>query len=437
MPQATSSSATTKGARAKNLTPDVGKIAEVSPADFLRVTRYLSTEVLVERDLELRILVLALLSNTNCHLGGPPGIAKSLGLRELAKCVTHEGAPLNECGLYFEKQLNANLPSDAVIGGYDMEAFSQGNGLHRNPEGFLPKAAFGFLDEWFRANGPMLDALLPIANTEERQYEENGVPGKASLRVLVSASNHLPDPDNEQAQALVDRITLMCFVDRVKQADSFKEILRRSQARRLGERTGAIKRETITLAQIDQAQAEVDAVRLTPEFEDAITKLRGEAATEGLGVSDRRWVELTRVCRAQAWMNERDHVIAEDLAVTEFGMARDTEQAKVAHGLVLPFHGRYEREATEKRQEAAKPLANVEEIRPIVDGTPPNEELDQQTMTKAINASRAIQRVKQRVEAVLKEAEAEKRDAANLRALDNELLAVLKWFESNALPSGL
>src|SRR4051794_17062984 len=90
---------------------------KVTPEDFLRVIGFLDTRVLVERSLELRIINLAALAGVNVHMQGPPGVAKSLGLREYAKSIA--GAR------YFEKPLNANLPADAVIGAYDMALFAR------------------------------------------------------------------------------------------------------------------------------------------------------------------------------------------------------------------------------------------------------------------------------------------------------------------------
>lgn len=401
----------------------------VAPQDFLRVTQFLDTQVLVERALELRVIILALLAGVNLHELGPPGTAKSLGLREFARCIT--GAR------YFEKPLNANLPADAVIGGYDMPRFASTGEFVRNVEHHAPNAHIVFLDEWFRANGPMLDALLPLANTEERQAEHNGGMMHCPTLVLVSASNHMPDPDNEQAQALVDRITLMLFVDRVKQADSFKEIIRRHHAKRQNEAAGTYTRETVTLEQVQHAQREVMAVVPMADFLDKAVELRRQAGDEGLSVSDRRWVELFRVCRAQAWMSGRDHLIPEDLAVVEHGLWRTRDEQPIAHKLVLPFHGRFEREATKHRQEAAQHIAAVEAIRPLVEGTPPGSELDGEVIQKAIAASRSIAAVKERVDKVLEEADREQRDAAGLHDLSNELLALQQWFKANGLPHHL
>jgi MoxR-like ATPase len=400
----------------------------VSPEDFERVIRWITTVVLVERDVEMRVLIRGALAGVNIHFIGEPGIAKSLSLREFAKCIVD--------AVYFEKQVHAQMPADALIGGYDPKTFVETGQLERNVTGKMPMAHIPFIDEIPRANGPTHDSILSLMNTQERQYESNGHLGKAECRFVVTASNTWFDADNQQAQALSHRITLMLKIEDIKSDDSFKELMRRDHMRRIGD-ASLPPRETITLAQLDAAQAQVQHVTLSPEYLDAQAKLRRDCKQEGLRIQPRAWIELGLVARANAWMAGRDHTIAEDLAIVEHGLWRDQDDIAIAHKLVLPFHGRFEREASAKRQEAAKPLAAVEKIRPKVEGTPPDQELEQPVLTEAIAASRQIDHVKSRVDQVLAEADKEKRDAAALRELSNELLATQMWFKANALPTGL
>jgi MoxR-like ATPase len=400
---------------------------KVEPADFERIERFITTEVLVERALEMRVLIRGSLAGVNIHEIGKPGVAKSLGLREYAKCVVD--------AIYFEKVVHGMMPADAIIGGYNMPLFAATGEFRRVDSGYAPHAHIIFIDEVPRANGPTLDSILPLMNTTERAAEANGGMVKTPCLFVVTASNTWFDAENEQHRALSDRVTLMLNVEDVKSEDSFKEILRRDHERRQHLVSGALKRETITLDQLVEAQRQVQEVRISPEFLDAAAKLRREAAQEGLAFGPRRWVELGYVARANAWMANRDHTIPEDLAIIEHGMWRDPDDRPLAHKLVLPFHGRFEREASAKRQEAAKGLQEVEAIRPQVEGTPPSEELDQDVLTKAISASRRIDDVKKRVDKVLAEADSEKRDASALRELSNELLAVQKWFKANSLPT--
>lgn len=399
----------------------------VAPQDFLDVEEWLIENVVLERKQEARVLRLTALAGTNFHLLAEPGTGKSLLVREFSRCIG---------GAYFEKALNAGMPADAIIGAYDMARFAKTGEFVRNVDGYLPTADVGFLDEWFRSNGPTQDALLPIANVGERQYEHNGGMERSGLLFLGSASNHMPDADNEQAQALVDRITVVMHVERLKSKDSFKELMRRDQARTRALLAGTWERDrvTITTDQVREAQRQVKLVDQTrDDFLEALANLRDETFRAGLRVSDRRWVEITRLMRACAWMAGRDHCIAEDCAIAEFGIATDPDHVGVAHGLVLPFLGRFEKEATEKANEAAGPLAEWAELRPLVDEA--GVDLPDALLNRALKCTRKIDDVKKRVDKVIDEADREQREAATLRDLGGELLAAQKWFHANHLPT--
>jgi len=407
----------------------------VVPADIERVADDVSTNVLIERRAEMRTIVLGSLAGANIHQLGPPGTGKSLGLRQFCSRITgglFVDGEVRE-GRYFEKTVHAQMPADALIGGYDMPRFAQTGEFARNVEHYLPNANFAFIDEITRANGPTLDALLPTLNTEERLAEANGGMFVTPLMFVVTASNYMPDPDDPHLGALVDRFTLMQFVDYVRADDSFKDMLERHHARRIGEKDNSLTPETMTLEQFRLAQDQVNRVRPTPEWKTAYANLRRDARGEGLRVSDRRYMELGRVCRASAWLAGRDFLIAEDLAAVESGLWRDTDQIPLAHKLVLPFHGRFEREAADKTQEAAEPLARLEAVRPQVEGTPPNVDIDNELLREVLQVSRRIETVKDRVDGVLAEAAKEQRDASGLRDLSNELAAAQEWMRSQKL----
>lgn len=402
---------------------------KVAPDDILRIAEDVTENVLVERKNEMRVIVLASLAGVNVHQLGHPGTGKSLGIREFCKRII--GAR------YFEKAVHAQMPADAIVGGYDMPKFAQTGEFSRNVEHYAPNAHVIFLDEVTRANGPTLDALLPLLNTEERAYEANGGMKTAPALFVATASNYMPDPDDAHLGAFVDRITLMQFIDYVKADDSFKEMVRRHHVRRQREAGAqAYEPKTVTLEQFQQAQREVSAIEPSPEYLEAISNLRVAAKTEaGLNVSDRAWMELGRVARSSAWLAGRDFLIPEDLVAVENGLWKQQADIPAARKLILPLQGRFEREAEEKAVEASKPMAEWEQIRPQVEAAPPHEDLEQALLSKCINVGRSIEKVLARVDAVLGEAKKEGRDAARLRDLRSELRTIQRWFKDNNLPN--
>src|SRR5689334_12671217 len=76
----------------------------VTPEDFRKIEEFLTTVVLVERAKPVRLIVLGSLAGANVHFLGVPGTAKSLSLREYAKCFgAGRGGP--DDAVYFEKPL--------------------------------------------------------------------------------------------------------------------------------------------------------------------------------------------------------------------------------------------------------------------------------------------------------------------------------------------
>lgn len=411
----------TKGSRTDAVT--------VAPDDFLRIEKFLNTHVLIEREQELRVLLRVLIAGVNGHLIGGGGVAKSLALRELARCIT--GAK------YFGKSLQPGTPPEAVIGPYDYAAMAQGGHMERKFDGFLPDANIGFIDELLRSSGLMKDSLMPLLNAEEREAEANGGMVKTDLLAMFTASNTWFEPNDPYTAAIEDRITVILEVDDLRADESFKELLVRDHARKQALVAGTYEqsRETVTLDQLRLAQAQAQAIEPAAAWRDAAAELRSQANAAGLSVSPRRWIELSRLCRANAWFSGRDHLIPEDLVVVENGLWREKDQKPTARKLVQAFRGRFEQLAEERRAEAEDAFSQIEQIRAKVEATPLDEDHDQETMLAVIKATRKIAAVRKRVNENIDEAKKEQRSPDDLIALQTQLDSVRDWAAKHGLPT--
>jgi MoxR-like ATPase len=186
---------------------------EVAPADVLAVARDLNANVLVERTRQIRTLITGALAGVNINQLGPAGSAKSMMSRALCERIVG--------GRYFSKALHAQMPADALIGGYDMPEFARSGEFRRNVTHFMPDAHVVFLDEWSRANGPTPDAMLPMLNAGERLAEGDAGMVRTPILFVVLASNFMPASDDQQFGALVDRITLSQYIDYIQSDESF------------------------------------------------------------------------------------------------------------------------------------------------------------------------------------------------------------------------
>jgi MoxR-like ATPase len=76
----------------------------------------------------------------------------------------------------------------------------------------------------------------------------------------------------------------------------------------------------ITLKEWDAARADVERVTLPNRIVQELLRLRNELKANGLVVSDRRWIALTRVLRAAAWLDDNPEVELDHLTVLKYGL---------------------------------------------------------------------------------------------------------------------
>eukprot|EP01026_Neomeris_dumetosa_P047707 TRINITY_DN4104_c0_g2_i3.p1 TRINITY_DN4104_c0_g2~~TRINITY_DN4104_c0_g2_i3.p1 ORF type:complete len:544 (-),score=85.15 TRINITY_DN4104_c0_g2_i3:31-1662(-) len=156
---------------------------------------------LVERDQEVRLLLLAALSGEHALFIGPPGTAKSELGRRLSKLCD---------GTYFERLLTRFSVPEELFGPLSMRALEEDKYI-RQTKGYLPQANVAFVDEIFKANSAILNTLLTLLN--ERLFDNGQTREKVPLVCLVGASNELPE--SEELDALYDRFLIRRKVQQV------------------------------------------------------------------------------------------------------------------------------------------------------------------------------------------------------------------------------
>jgi len=252
----------------------------------------------VAKDELIELMVTCAIAQEHLLIVGPPGTAKSELVKRFALLCSPEGGRPRDGKLpYFEYLLTRFTEPAEIFGPVDIAAFQSGQGHHRVTEGMLPRAEIAFLDEVFKANSAILNALLTVLN--ERIFYNGGRPETTPLLYAIGATNEVPD--DPTLAALYDRFLVRVWTDNVEEA-RFGELFQRGwQLERDRIRQGyALSLVNVTdtdaLRRLYRALDEVTLDPIARDYREAVRRIRAE----GIELSDRRVVKLLKLVAAAA-----------------------------------------------------------------------------------------------------------------------------------------
>ncbi|HEY4385060.1 MAG TPA: AAA family ATPase [Ktedonobacteraceae bacterium] len=267
------------------------------------VVRLLKT-TFVAKDELIELLMTCAIAQEHLLIVGPPGTAKSELIKRFALLCSSDQAAVNGNTInYFEYLLTRFTEPNEIFGPVDISAFRDGRGAQRNTQDMLPRAEVAFLDEVFKANSAILNALLAILN--ERIFYNGSKREPVPLVCAVGATNEVPD--DHELSALYDRFLLRFWTDNVEEA-LFPELFQRGwklERERIASGYGLKVANIITtdiLRQLNHALERVDLSPIAQNYREVIRRIRAE----GIQLSDRRVIKLLKLVAASALRHKRE-----------------------------------------------------------------------------------------------------------------------------------
>jgi MoxR-like ATPase len=284
-------------------------------------------QILVERDVEIDLVTHSIIARQFGVLAGTGGIAKSMVIDSLMDRIVAK---------LFKVLLRKSMPVEEIFGPLSLK------GLENDEFRYITKGRAAdshviFLDEIFKANAVVLNAMLMLIN--ERLFINNGVPNQVDLWAGFGASNELPN--EPELHAFRDRFAWVKEVKPVQTDDGFKTVLRGALNRTMGQNVPVT---TITVAEVEALQAARAKVAVPDDVMNDIATMKRRAEGEfNLFISARRYISGIEMCRAQAVMNDRSTVITDDLTLFQHTLWTDIEDAPKAYEVTLDYAGKVAR----------------------------------------------------------------------------------------------
>jgi MoxR-like ATPase len=349
------------------------------PSRLARLARELQ-ERFLGKDEVIRLLIIASIAGEHAVLIGPPGTAKSALIRTFARMLHAQ---------YFEYLLTRFTEPNEIFGPVDIGAFREGR-YERRTERMLPEAEIVFLDEVFKSNSAILNALLTLLN--ERRYTSGGRVLRCPLLSAFGASNEVPS--DETLTAIYDRFILRIRNDNLD-AYHFQDLLQKGLEHEVLQMTDAAMHPLVAAHELaDVQRGLLQRAHFSEGFFSQYKGIVFQIRAEGVSVSDRRVVKMLKLFAASAYLDGRAQPDAGDFFVLKH-VWNSEDQAQILEAIVTPVLEAHYHEHPQARRVGAVGVgiealaAEIDRVRHVLTGAGGLGDVQLFSQLKALNELKA------------------------------------------------